>query len=124
MDLFDHAYSNSDVAEEIDDELEEWLRGVTLRIVHRRTSGRSGDINNEKRRLKKFQNFGATLMEQRFWKRNVPPGDTELTVYDYFTHGESLCILLHIRLLIVLKARIFRTSQNREIRQRRQATQA
>jgi hypothetical protein len=78
-----------DAPDEInDDEIEKWQKGVTSRVVHRRTSGHSGDINDEKRRLEKFQNFGAKLTEQRFWKPDEVPTGPGITVWDYFTQGK------------------------------------
>lgn len=74
-------------------ELEKWLRGITLRVVHERSqpstpSKRSGDINAEKRRLKTFKNFGKVVSQQRFWTREESATDAGITVYDYFTNSK------------------------------------
>jgi hypothetical protein len=92
-DIVDRVRANFALATEVnDDEIEKWLKGITLRIVYERAQPpkRAGNINDEKQRRKKFKNFGATLTMQRFWMRNAPSNDPGVSVYEYFTNSKSL----------------------------------
>jgi hypothetical protein len=92
-DIVDRVRANFALATEVnDDEIEKWLKGITLRIVYERAQPpkRSGNINDEKQRRKKFKNFGATLTMQRFWMGNAPSNDPGVSVYEYFTNSKSL----------------------------------
>jgi hypothetical protein len=88
-DILYYVGMSPDVLQEVDlDDIEKWLRGVQLYIAYMRKAipTRAVSINDPKSRLKSFQNFGASVVHQRFYDDNDDQ-DIGRTVLEYFQTG-------------------------------------
>lgn len=88
-DVLFYVGNSEDLAREIGlDEVEKWLRGAQLYIAYLRPTvpGRTVSINDERSRMKSFQNFGRSIQDQRFFDKNNDQ-DEGRTVLEYFKTG-------------------------------------